>query len=216
MIRYDYPDWSCHGGICPEPGDPPVEGPDADGDGVTDADDVCPDVSDPYQEDSDLDGLGDACDDVPGFYLLQFQTDTRCLFADSGGAVSSTTACIATDPSQQWEVFEVAGHTGFRSLATGACLSHTDAWIGPWTVVTATCDESDTFQQWDFESYDQGGLEPQWPGRLHATSDDFCAYTDFTGNVYGTIGNCDLGGTEAGRKVGIYAYGDFTGTSLTP
>ncbi|MSP56663.1 MAG: hypothetical protein EXR69_13840 [Myxococcales bacterium] len=216
MIRYDYPDWSCHGDICPEPGDPPVEGPDSDGDGIGDEADVCPDVADPYQADADVDGTGDACDELPGFYAIQFQTDGRCLYAQSGGAVSSTPSCIATDPSQQWEVFDVAGHTGFRNLDTGGCLSHDDSWIGPWTVTVATCDEGDSFQQWDVEAYDQGGSEPQWPGRLHAVSDDFCAYTDFTNAVYGTIGNCDLAGTEAGRKIGIYAYGDTSGAPLAP
>ncbi|MDP2304640.1 MAG: hypothetical protein Q8P18_01265 [Pseudomonadota bacterium] len=216
MIRYDYPDWSCHGSICPEPGDPPVEGPDRDGDGVGDDADVCPDVSDPYQLDRDTDGLGDACDDVPGFYLLQFKNGERCLVSGSGGEVSSTDSCIATDPSQQWEVAQVSGHTTFRSVGTGACLSHTDSWIGPWTVDAASCDESDSFQQWDLEAYDQGGADAQWPARMHAVSDDFCAYTDLTGSVYGTIGNCDLAGTDAGRKVGIYAYGDFTGAPLAP
>ena len=216
MIRYDYPDWSCHGDICPHPGDPPVEGPDADGDGIGDAEDVCPDVVDPYQYDSDGDGTGDACDDAPAYYAIQFQNSARCLYVDTDGVVYSTTSCISTDPGQQWEVFDNAGHTGFRNLGNGGCLSHTDSWIGPWTVITATCDAGDDFQQWNFEAYDQGGAQAQWPGRLHAVSDDFCAYTDFTGNVYGTIGNCDLAGTESGRKVGIYAYGDLTGASLVP
>lgn len=216
MIRYDYPDWECHGDICPEPGDPPVEGPDTDGDGIGDEDDVCPEVSDPDQADADSDGVGDACDDAPAFYVIQFQTDERCLFSDSGGAVSSTTSCLASDPSQQWELLELSGHTGFRNVATGGCLSHDDSWIGPWTVIVAACDESDTFQQWDVEAYDQGGAEAQWPSRLHASSDDFCAYTDFTNSVYGTLGNCDLAGTESGRKIGIYAYGDFTGEPLAP
>ncbi len=215
-IRYDYPDWSCHGAICPEPGDPPVVGPDTDGDGIGDAEDLCPDRFDPLQSDGDQDGLGDACDDAPGFSLIQFQSDARCLVAESGGAVSSTASCIATDPSQQWELLDRGGHRGFRSLATGGCLSHTDSWIGPWTLIASTCDEADPFQQWDYEAYDQGGAEAQWPGRLHAISDDFCAYTDFTGNVYGTIANCDLAGTEAGRKVGIYAYGDVSLAPLTP
>ncbi len=216
MIRYDYPDWTCHGNICPEPGDPPVEeGTDADGDGILDDVDVCPDVFDPFQADSDEDGLGDLCDDVPGFYLIQFKTDGRCLVAESGGDVSSTTSCIGTDPSQQWEVLDVGGHRAYRNRYNGACLSHSDSWIGPWTVVTATCDESDSFQQWSYETYDQGGLDAAWPGRLHATSDDFCAYTDFTGNVYGTISNCDLAGTESNRKVGMYPYGDFTAAPLS-
>lgn len=214
MIRYDYPDWSCHGDICPEPGDPPLEGPDADGDGVEDSVDVCPDVSDPYQEDADGDGEGDACDDVPGFYVIQYKVDGRCLVADSSGSVTSTTSCLGTDPSQQWEVVDLGDHTGFKNVGTGGCLSHDDSWIGPWTVMVATCDESDSFQQWDVELYDQGGADAEWPDRLHAVSDDFCAYTDFTGAVYGTIGNCDLGGTESGRKMGVYAYGDFTTTPL--
>lgn len=214
MIRYDYPDWSCHGAICPEPGDPPVEGTDTDGDGVLDEEDVCPDVSDPYQEDSDADGVGDACDEGVGFWLIQFETDERCLYAASGGDVSSTPSCIATDTSQQWEVTEVDGHRMFRNIGLDACLSHTDSWIGPWTVIVDTCDETDDFQHWDYEAYDQADAE--WPGRLHAVSDDFCAYTDFTDAVYGTIANCDLAGTESGRKVGVYGYGDFGEAPLEP
>lgn len=217
MIRYDFPDWSCHGSICPEPGDPPLEeGSDTDGDGIADAEDRCPEVFDPFQLDSDADGLGDECDDAPGFYLIQFETDGRCLVAGTGGDVSSTTSCIASDPSQQWEVAEVNGHDVYVSRFNGACLSHSDSWIGPWTVQTATCDEADAFQQWSYETYDQGGLSAGHPGRLHATSDDFCAYTDFTGNVYGTIGNCGLAGTESNRKVGLYPYGDFARPPLDP
>lgn len=216
MIRYDYPDWNCHGAICPEPGDPPLEGPDVDGDGVTDAEDLCPDVFDPEQLDTDADGIGDACDDAPMFYLIQFKMGERCLLSESGGAVSSTASCLSTDPNQQWEVLDVGGHKAFKNIASGACLSHTDSWIGPWDVITANCNEGDNFQQWDFESYDQGGLDAQWPGRLHAVSDDFCAYTDGTGFVYGTIANCDLAGSDAGRKVGIYPYGDLSQSPLSP
>lgn len=216
MIRYDFPDWSCHGAICPEPGDPPVEGPDRDGDGIGDDDDVCPDVIDPIQADTDEDGVGDLCDDTPGFYLIQFKSGERCVTAEGVGDVSSTDACSVLDLRQRWEVFDVEGYTGFRSIATGECLTHTDSWIGPWTVTGAACDPYDDFQQWDYQPYDQGGADAQWPGRLRATSDDFCAYTDFTGNIFGTIANCDLAGTDAGRKVGIYAYGDFATTPLAP
>jgi uncharacterized repeat protein (TIGR01451 family) len=39
-----------------------VPAPDADGDGIPDAEDVCPGISDPAQSDADGDGVGDACD----------------------------------------------------------------------------------------------------------------------------------------------------------
>ncbi len=215
MIRYDFPDWSCHGAICPEPGDPPVEeGTDADGDGIQDDADLCPDVFDPFQTDTDGDGTGDACDDAPAFFLIQFKTGERCLAAGDGDAVSSVSDCVADDPAQRWELLDNNGYRGFRSTTDGTCLSHTDSWIGPWTVITAACDPSDSFQQWIFEPYDQGGADPDWPGRLRSASDDFCIYTDGTGLVYGTIANCDLAGTESGRKVGIYPYGDFNAESL--
>jgi hypothetical protein len=38
---------------------------DADGDGISDADDVCPELADPDQLDTDADGHGDACDTCP-------------------------------------------------------------------------------------------------------------------------------------------------------
>ncbi len=214
MIRYDYPDWSCHGSICPEPGIPPEGEVDTDGDGVADEADLCPEVFDPYQADSDGDGVGDLCDEDPGYVLIQFQTQGRCLVAESGGDVTTTTNCLGGDPSQQWAPFNAGGHTGFRNLGLDACLSHTDSWIGPWSLTVATCNEADSFQQWDYESYDQGGQEAAWPGRLNSVSDDFCAYADTLGNVYGTIANCDLAGSESGRRVGLYVYGDFTSAPL--
>lgn len=216
MIRYDFPDWSCHGSICPEPGIPPEGEVDTDGDGVADTADLCPEVFDPYQLDSDGDGVGDACDEAPGFVLIQFETQGRCLLTESGGGITTTTNCLAGDPAQQWVPFNAGGHSGFRNVGLDACLSHTDSWIGPWSLTVATCDESDSFQQWDYESYDQGGLEAAWPGRLNSVSDDFCAYADTLGNVYGTIANCDLAGSESGRRVGLYVYGDFTAAPMDP
>ena len=71
MILYDFPDWNCHGAICPEPGDEPPTGPDTDQDGIPDAEDNCPEDVNPLQDDIDSDGLGDACDDDPGFVILQ-------------------------------------------------------------------------------------------------------------------------------------------------
>jgi len=50
------------------------EPPDADGDGVADAEDNCPDDANPNQLDTDGDGVGDACDpDVDGDSVLNEQ-----------------------------------------------------------------------------------------------------------------------------------------------
>ena len=207
MILYDYPDWTCHGAICPEPGDEPLSAEDdTDGDGVANDDDNCPEDENPLQEDLDGDGVGDACDDSADFVLIQFKSDARCLTV-SGSEVKSTTECDPQDAAQQW-VFD---DPGFVSLANDECLSSTDSMIGPWTVITEPCDGGDK-QAWMLEDYDQGGYDAQWPLRLHNSANDWCAYTDFTNNVYGTIWNCNLLGTDAGRKVGIYPGGDFSGT----
>lgn len=213
MILYDFPDWSCHGNICPKPGDKPPD-VDEDEDGIEDAEDNCPDVPNPLQEDSDEDGIGDACDKDPAFVLIQFQTDSRCLRA-SGGVVESTTGCDAADDSQRWIQLDRDGHVGFQSLL-GDCLSQDGGLVGPWTLKTATCNPGDPHQQWNYERYDQGGFESRWPARLHNVENDFCAYTDFTGNVYGTWGNCGLAGTESGRKVGVYPGGDFEAEPTQP
>ncbi len=42
--------------------DPKAEGPDRDGDKISDAQDNCPDVSNKDQQDTDGNGRGDACD----------------------------------------------------------------------------------------------------------------------------------------------------------
>jgi hypothetical protein len=46
-----------------DPVDPSVE--DADGDGLSDADDDCPKIPNPAQTDTDADGVGDLCDPCP-------------------------------------------------------------------------------------------------------------------------------------------------------
>lgn len=214
-IAFDYPGWVCHGDICPEasPGD--CEDPDADGDGIPDDSDNCPEVENTDQADIDNDGVGDACDDEPGFMLIQFKTNERCLTTGSDGAVESTSVCAPEDPAQQWALTEEGSHYGFVNLGNGECLSQDGDFIGPWDVITEPCSGSEQ-QQWDLETYDQGGLDPQWPLRLHNVADDFCAYTDFTGWVYGTIVNCSLAGTESNRKVGLYMNGDFTSDPYTP
>jgi hypothetical protein len=212
MVLYDFPDWSCHGNICPEPGDRPPE-VDEDGDGVDDSVDNCPDVSNPLQEDSDGDGVGDACDEDPAFSLIQFKSGTRCLRV-SGGDVESLEACDPADTSQRWFAFDSDGHWGFRSLVDKGCLSQSGNAVGPWDLITEPCEEGRAEQQWDLELYDQGGLDPAWPTRMHNVADDFCAYTDFTNNVFGTWGNCTLAGSEDSRKLGVYAAGNFSTTPL--
>lgn len=212
MILYDYPDWSCHGAICPEPGQV-VVGDDADNDGVGDEEDNCPDFPNPLQEDADEDGVGDACDPTPGFYGIRFKTDNRCLL--DGAEVTSTTGCDTSD-AQRWVLLDHSGHSGFRNMETGRCLSQTGGIIGPWDVNTETCDSGKAEQQWDLERYDQGGFDTAFPMRLHNVAKDFCAYTDFTNNVFGTIANCGLAGTENGRKVGLYLGGDYEGEAVQP
>jgi len=49
--------------------------PDADSDGICDADDNCPNVDNPGQEDADSDDIGDACDNCPSVANAN-QTDT--------------------------------------------------------------------------------------------------------------------------------------------
>jgi hypothetical protein len=215
LIAYDYPDWSCHGDICPEASPDECEEPDMDKDGIPDDSDNCPEIANTDQQDIDQDGLGDACDDDPGFVLIQFKTGERCLTADSDENVHSTTACAPGDPRHQWVIFEDGSHFGFRNLDNDECLSQSGVLIGPWTVITEPCSGSDE-QKWTLETYDQGGFDAAWPLRLHNEADDFCIYTDFTGYVYGTIVNCGLAGTDANRKVGLYFGGDFETEPFSP
>ena len=63
--------------------------PDADGDGVPDAEDNCPTVANPDQQDSNLDGIGDACQETTTLETTAF------LQANLDG----TTGGEATDPA---------------------------------------------------------------------------------------------------------------------
>jgi hypothetical protein len=212
-IGYDFPEWSCHGDICPTASEGDCD-PDADADGIPDDADNCVDAANTDQADIDRDGLGDACDDAAGFVVVQFNTGSRCLTL-SGDAVHSTTTCAPADPAQEWVVFPDGDGFGLRNLANDGCLSESGNAIGPWTVGTAACDGSDS-QRWHLELYDQGGVDAAHPMRMHSVEHDFCAYTDFTGNVYGTVWNCGLAGTEDNRRVGLYPGGDFAAEPMQP
>jgi hypothetical protein len=190
--------------------------PDGDRDGVPDARDNCPMVANPTQQDTDLDGTGDACDPTPtgapAFSLLRVKVG-RCLF-DNGGDVRSTAACDRAQGNQQWEVIDAgSGRRAFRNMATMRCLT-AEHWVG--TIGMAACNTATSNQQWALERYDQGGFDARYPMRLHSAAYNYCLYTDGTGDVFATQGNCGLLGTENGRKVGIYRGGDLMMTPLQP
>jgi len=215
QIQYDVPDWNCHGNICPEaaPGD--CEEEDADSDGISDVDDNCPDTPNTDQSDVDEDGVGDACDEAAAFILIRFKFDERCLKATSGGDVRSTDSCDSNDAEQRWEMFENDGHWASKNVGNGQCLSQSGGLIGPWTAITEEC-QGNEVQRWAVEDYDQGGVDPSHPHRLHNQAKDFCLYTDLTSLVYGTVWNCGLAGTENNRKIGLYEGGDFNSPPLIP
>ncbi|WP_338046434.1 thrombospondin type 3 repeat-containing protein [Polyangium spumosum] len=206
-IAFDFPEWSCHGDICPVASEGSCQAADADGDAIPDDQDNCPKQANTEQSDTDHDGIGDACDDKSDFVIIRFKTGNRCLILGDGKA-ESTSTCEPTDPRQQWEMFPDGDAFGFRNLSNGQCLSQSGILAGPWTVITAPCDGSDE-QRWKLEKYEQGGFDQNFPIRLHNVADNFCAYTDFTGEVYGTASNCGLAGTESNRKVGLYYGGAF-------
>jgi Thrombospondin type 3 repeat len=214
QIAYDFPDWKCHGDICPVATQGSCEKPDGDGDGIADVDDNCPKATNTDQADGDGDGIGDACDTDLGFVVMRFQTGDRCLTLGDE-QVESTLTCAPMDPHQQWVMFPDGDAFGFKNRSNGECLSETGNFIGPWTVVTAPCDGKDA-QRWKLERYEQGGFDEKFPLRLHNVAENFCPYTDFTGYVYGTIANCGLAGTESNRKVGLYRGGDFTRSPVQP
>jgi hypothetical protein len=73
-----------------------------------------------------------------------------------------------------------------------------------------TCDSASSAQQWTAERYEQGGFDTRYPMRLRSVSQGYCLYTDGTGDVFATQGNCGLLGSEDNRKVGFYPGGDFS------
>ncbi|HMY57007.1 MAG TPA: hypothetical protein PKL17_16730 [Pseudomonadota bacterium] len=214
-IAYNFPDWSCRGGICPIAAAGSCKMPDSDGDGIPDDKDNCAKIANTDQSDVDRDGTGDACDSDPAFVVLRFKVGGRCLTLGSKKHIESTSTCEETDLRQQWRMFPDGTAYGFRNLATGECLSQTGVLAGPWTVVTAPCDGSDK-QRWKLEPYNQGGTDAKFPLRLHNVAENFCIYTDLTGLTYGTVLNCDLAGTESNRKVGIALGGAFDKPPFVP
>jgi hypothetical protein len=213
-IAYDFPEWSCHGDICPVAMTGSCQGADGDADAIPDGEDNCPEKANTDQSDTDHDGIGDVCDDQSNFVVIRFKIGDRCLILGDG-KTESTSTCEPTDPRQQWEMFPDGDAFGFRNLSNGECLSQSGILAGPWTVITAPCNGTDQ-QRWKLELYDQGGLDANFPLRMHNVAENFCAYTDLTGNVYGTISNCGLAGTESNRKVGLYYGGAFDTAPYQP
>lgn len=167
----------------------------------------------PVQEAADADGAGDVCDSTPhgepAFSLIKFRLG-RCLY-DNGGDARSTSACDPGQPNQRWEVITISsGRFAFRNLASMQCLT-AQVWTG--VIGMNACDTANTSQQWNGEAYTTGGLDRKFPMRLHSNAFNYCAYTDFTADVFATQGNCGLLGTEDNRKIGLYRDGNF---SLTP
>jgi hypothetical protein len=73
---------------------------DADGDGVSDADDNCPGTSNPAQADVDLDGFGDVCDACPADPLDQCDQDGSTadeIPADEGGTIVTPDEVLTID-----------------------------------------------------------------------------------------------------------------------
>ncbi len=238
-VSYVFPDWACAPGACPALPAPLVDG---DGDGVFDPYDNCPTTPNADQADLDFDGLGDACDDTPGtctgvpdgglppiadagvepdagvspdagapWALLKLKLG-RCLHTNDSGGVSSTGSCDGAEENQRWEVLEQQeGKRRFRNQGTATCLTAVN-WAG--TIGMGDCSTGASL--WQTQRYDQGGFDSNYPMRLRADAYNYCLYSDGTGLVYATQGNCGLAGTQNNRKVGIYPDGDFAQQPLQP
>lgn len=195
---------------------------DNDDDGVYDWQDNCPTVKNATQSDADGDGIGNPCDSTPGFAIVYFK------FGDSGSAedgdyvpgvcmkakngdVQTGTGCDPSNPKNQWEIIDVpngpAAIKVFKSVDTGQCIRGN--WAG--TVSLQNCDYGNKEHQWTVERY-ENKFDFRFPSRLHNVDHNFCLYTNGTKAVYGSLGNCNLLGTEKNRQIGIYYGGDFEGS----
>ncbi len=85
----------------PCPGAPP---PDADGDGIPDAEDNCPLVPNPLQEDTDGDGIGDACDICPN------DPEDFDGFEDEDGCAELDVGVLSVEPVQVLQGFPLVEH----------------------------------------------------------------------------------------------------------
>ncbi len=190
---------------------------DGDSDGIADAIDNCPAISNTNQADTDNDGVGDACD-VQQWYGIKQEDGGRCLYAQDNKDVRSSGSCDAANERQRWEFIPASNHrVQIKSKFNGECLAHEGRWIllfyAEWSV-TKACNSSDTNQLWKIEDYSQAGLDPWHPVRIHNQNQNGCLYTNNLGDVYFTVFNCDLAGTEFYRKFGIYLNGDFSSPPL--
>jgi hypothetical protein len=246
MVRFEFPLWKCKDRVCPEPDDldtdhdgswdradncpadanadqadadtdgigdvcDPFHDEDTDGDSHLDKNDNCPDVANFDQNDVDGDDIGNLCDD-PTFFVLKQKAYSLCLYG-SGGDVSSTGACSRESVNQRWKLISMGGsYVQFENMEhVGQCMtSNGSAWP---SVVLASCNAGDHKQHWNLETY---GSSNTYPYRLHNRSQNFCVYTDDTGNVHGTLGNCGLAGSASTRKFGLIPDGEFSQQSYRP
>ena len=200
------------GDVC----DDTPDGHDNDADGLAQLLDNCPDHYNPDQRDVDNDNIGNVCDD-PSFFALRQRNGNRCLYVD-GSDVKSNGNCDMNDSRQRWtKVDNSDGSITFRSQHNNQCLSYDQPCLicFNWQV-TRGCNGGDNKQKWSLERYDQGGFDENYPMRIRNKNKSFCIYTNNLDHVYGTSGNCGLGGTESYRKFGLYPDAEFSRLPLQP